>query len=148
MKYWNKLAIYKWGVEIESISAGNISVPISSDSKHGKLVFGISSGDEMEWPKDVYSQIIKGLGSTDDEFVPCDTTIPIIFKVEDFKIQLKPADYLDTGMPDGKCKLIGETREISADFMLPQFFFKDYCMGIDNDKYVVAIATRRPEKPL
>jgi hypothetical protein len=143
MTSWYTSPIAKWGTNLASISVGKTSIPTS-----GKLVYSIYGGDEMQWPNDVYSKVMKELGSKDGEFIPCNSTTPIIFTIEDRNIHIKPADYLDTGMPDGKCGLAGETSGKSTDFVLPQFFFRDYCMSIDVVKQVVGIATRRPEKAI
>ncbi|NJR74809.1 MAG: hypothetical protein HC773_16540 [Scytonema sp. CRU_2_7] len=91
---------------------------------------------------------MKELGSTDDEFISCNTTVPIMFKFEDWNIQLKPEDYLETDMPDGKCGLIGEVKDKSTEFLFPQVFFQDHCMGMENYNGIISIATRRSEKAI
>jgi hypothetical protein len=141
--YWYNEYKTRFGLNLTTISIGKTTF-----NNPGKLFFSMYAGDFIIWPKDMRSKILKELGSTDDEFISCNATAPIIFKVENIEIQLKPADYLDTDMPDGKCGLLGEATARSTEFMFPQIFFRDHCLSIDNSKRVIAIATRRPEKPV
>jgi len=102
--------------------------------------------DVPQWPRDLYSRVLTELGSTDNEFVPCDTKTPIVFKVLDRDVVLKPADYLNTDNPDGKCSFIGEPVNIRTHYLFPKAFFRDYCLSVNHWTFQVGIATRRPEK--
>jgi hypothetical protein len=141
--YWYDDGVTKWGLNLTKISVGKTTFDTP-----GKLLFSLYAGDLIQWPKDMRSKILKELGSNDDEFINCNTTAPIIFNVDNIEVQLKPADYLDTDMPDGKCGLIGESKAKSTEFLFPQTFFRDKCLSIDNYNRIISIATRRPEKPV
>lgn len=126
MLQWYDSDNAKWRLNISSIGVANMSFP-----NPGKLAFSMYNGSQIEWPTDLHSKIMKELNSTDGEFIPCNATAPIVFALKNRKIELKPVDYINRDMPDGKCGLIGEIRN-STEFSFPRVFFRDYCLSINN----------------
>jgi len=131
--------IDKWGANIESLSAGK-----SSFSNPGHVLFSIYDLP-LKWPKSIYYSLLKGLGSIDDQTVPCNTQVNITFQLGDVTFQLTPSQYLDRDMEKtrGVCMLTGTTVDNSEEFILPRSIFKDYCLSVNHFTKEIGLATRR-----
>jgi len=133
-----------WGAQIDSITADKYSF-----SKPGYALFTVND-EELRWPKSVYHSILKAVGSVDDKYVPCNTTVKIVFKLEDVTIEITPDEYLDRDMESkkGVCLLAGLTVDNSSEYVLPRSLLKDYCLNINHYTKEIGLATRKDEKDM
>jgi len=129
----------QWGASIDTLSVGKYSF-----SKPGNVLFHIYDVS-LRWPKTIYYSLIKGLGSTDDKTVPCNTQINITFQLGDVIFELTPEEYLDRSMEKSKgvCLLAGSTVDESTEYVLPRSILKDYCLSVNHYTKEIGLATRQ-----
>jgi hypothetical protein len=78
-------------INIFRVTAGKFSA-----SDPGKANIELDS-PEFTISYKIYDNIVKQLGGTEDNLIPCNSTTDIVFRVANFDLHITPQDYLKPG---------------------------------------------------